>query len=277
MATKLNLTAYFDRIGYDGPHADTLDILKTLHLLHPKAIPFENLNPMLGIPVPLDLESIQQKLIFDGRGGYCFEHNLLFKQVLEVLGFGVKGLAARVMWNRPENEITSRGHMLLLVNVHDRIFISDVGFGGLGPTGPLLLETGMVQETPHENYRLMQKAEEYILQSVVKGEWKPLYRFNLDEHYLQDYEVTNWYLSNHPESHFVTGLFAARPEINPNRRYALRGNELSVHTIGKGTEKQTFRAVSEIRNILEENFLLSLPDTPKLNKKLEQLLNGNEN
>lgn len=219
MQSVLNFDKYFERIGYEGPLEATMEVLRNLHLLHPKSIPFENLNPFLGIPVPLDMESLQKKLIEDGRGGYCFEQNLLFKEVLETLGFRVKGLAARVLWNQPEGKITSRGHMLLLVEAEGKQYIADVGFGGLGTTSPLLLEENAEQNTPHESYRLKRNGGEYILESDVKGEWKSLYRFNLDEHYRQDYEVTNWYLSNHPESHFVTGLIAARPEVDPNRRF----------------------------------------------------------
>lgn len=266
------LDAYFDRIGYEEPRSANYDVLKKLHLLHPKSIPFENLNPLLGIPVDLDPDAIQQKLVQNGRGGYCFEQNLLFKQVLEALGFEVKGLAARILWNRPEDSITPRGHMLLLVKTEKEQHIADVGFGGLGPTAPLLLKPDIVQETPHENYKLKQKNGEYTLYSDVKGEWKALYRFNLQEHYRQDYEKTNWYLSNHPESHFVTGLIAARPEINPNRRYALQGNQLSIHTFKEGTEKQEFNTVAELRDILQDIFLIDLPDTSTLDETLEKII-----
>lgn len=272
MQSVLNIDKYFERIGYEGPEEATLEVLHVLHLLHPKAIAFENLNPFLGIPVKLDTESIQQKLIHNGRGGYCFEQNLLFKNVLERLGFGVKGLAARILWNRDEGEITSRGHMLLLVETEGKQYIADVGFGGLGPTGPLLLKPNVIQKTPHESYRLIREGEEYILQSDVKREWKPLYRFSLEEHYRQDYEITNWYLSNHPESHFVTGLIAARPEVDPNRRYSLQGNQLSIHTIGKETEKQTFGSVSLLKDVLENQFGINLPDVPDLDEKLGNII-----
>ena len=82
MSDEINLEAYFQRIGYDGPREATLETLKALHLKHPIAIPFENLNPIMGLPVPIDLPSIEAKLIRAGRGGYCFEHNRLFLDAL---------------------------------------------------------------------------------------------------------------------------------------------------------------------------------------------------
>ncbi|MCC5940560.1 MAG: arylamine N-acetyltransferase [Balneolaceae bacterium] len=272
MKISINLDAYFERIGYRGEQKATPEVLQELHLLHPKAIAFENLNPFLGIPVNLDPESLQQKLVHDERGGYCFEHNLLFKHVLEALGFFVKGLVARILWNVPENRITPRGHMLLYIEVDGKEYAADVGFGGLGLTGPLLLETAGEQETPHEPYQLIRNGGEYTLQSFVKDEWKSLYRFNLDEHFREDYEVINWYLSNHPESHFVTGLIAARSDINPKRRYALRGNELSIHTLNEGTEKRILHTTYELKETLEQTFRIKLPDVPQLDEKFEEIM-----
>src|SRR5688572_13841276 len=79
--TAFDLDSYFARIGYDGPHVPTLETLRAIQLLHPQAIAFENLNPLLALPVKLDVESLQQKLVRSRRGGYCFEHNgLLFKR-----------------------------------------------------------------------------------------------------------------------------------------------------------------------------------------------------
>lgn len=265
------LDAYFTRIGYTGPHDTGLKTLQALHQYHTQAIPFENLNPFLGMPVKLDLESLYQKLIRDSRGGYCFEQNLFFKDVLETLGFRVKSLAARILWNVPEGEITPRGHMLLLIEADGDIYIADVGFGGLTLTAPLLLKADVIQKTPHESYRLLKpQNDDYILQSIIKGEWKSLYRFDLQEQYLSDYEVTNWYLSNHPESHFVTGLIAARPA--PGRRYTLRNNEFSIHNLNGETEKKTLDSAAGIRQTLKDSFKIILPEKEGMDKALEKLI-----
>src|SRR5689334_4410545 len=97
----VDLDAYFARIGYSGPQTATASTLHAIHALHPAAIPFENLDPVLGKPVRLDQDSLQRKLIWARRGGYCFEQNCLFKAVLEQLGFAVTGLAAREVWMAP--------------------------------------------------------------------------------------------------------------------------------------------------------------------------------
>src|SRR5205085_12496143 len=113
MTTAVDLDAYFKRIGYEGERTPTFETLQAIQLRHVQTIAFENLNPLMGWPVRLDIESLQQKLVREGRGGYCYEHNLLFRHVLKALGFEVTGLAARVLWNEPHGAITPRSHMLL--------------------------------------------------------------------------------------------------------------------------------------------------------------------
>src|SRR5579862_6589879 len=95
----LDLDAYLERIGYAGPAGKLEPSGKTLgalHRAHLAAIPFENLDIMLGRGVKVDLESIAAKLVHARRGGYCFEHGQLFGAALERLGFEVERLLARV-------------------------------------------------------------------------------------------------------------------------------------------------------------------------------------
>ena len=90
------------------------------------------------------------------------------------------------------------------------------------------------------------------MQSAIRGEWKPLYRFDLREQHQIDYEVSNWYVSTHPDSRFVTGLIAARTV--PGRRYALRNNELAVHHLAGTTERRVLANAAQLREALEGEF-----------------------
>ena len=85
-----------------------------------------------------------------------------------------------------------------------------------------------------------------------------------------DYEVANYYLSTHPDSHFRHHLFAARSE--PGRRYGLFDNQLSIHTIGGASEKRTLASLAEIRAVLAEQFRITLPHAPELDAALARLL-----
>ena len=147
----IDLDAYFSRIGYDGPRDASLETLRELHHLHPQAIPFENLDPLLGRPVKLDPASLQAKLVEGGRGGYCFEHNTLFADVLRQLGFKVQEGTARVRWSVPPGVKTPRTHCLLFVEAEGDDYLADVGFGGNVLTAPLKLSSRDAQKTPHED------------------------------------------------------------------------------------------------------------------------------
>lgn len=268
--TQLDLNAYFQRIGYTGERAATLATLQAIHALHARVIPFENLTPLLRQPVRIDLTALQQKLVQDARGGYCFEQNLLLKAVLLALGFRVTGLAARIRWGVPDDVITPRSHMLLRVDLDTQVYLADVGFGGLTLTAPLALQPDSEQTTPHEPFRVVTNGDGFLMQARIGQKWNSLYRFDLQEQFQADYDVTNWYLSTHPSSHFVNALIVARPEVD--RRYALRNNQFAIHHLNGETERRTLDSVSELRSILEDAFLIRLPESPNLDPALRRIV-----
>jgi N-hydroxyarylamine O-acetyltransferase len=271
MQDDFDLGAYFARIGYDGPATPQLETLREIHRLHPQAIAFENLNPLMRWPVRLDVRSLQDKLVSQRRGGYCYEHNLLLKRALEEIGFRVAGLAARVLLNLPEDAIRPRTHMLLQVDVDNELWIADVGFGGMTLTAPLRLIEQVPQETPHEPFRLTRLFGDYALQAEVRGAWRTLYRFDLQEQVLPDYELTSWYLSNNPESHFVQRLIAARTQ--PRRRYALRDSELTVHELNRESVTRSLTSSTELRDVLRETFGIAVPESAEVDARLATLIN----
>ncbi len=254
----IDLDAYLRRIGFEGRAAPDLETLAALHLLHPQAIPFENLDPFLGRPVDLDPGAIEHKLVRSARGGYCFEHNALFMAALSAIGFEVIGLAARVLWGRPEDAVTPRSHMLVRVDLGSETWLADVGFGGLTQTAPLRLAPGTEQATPHETFRTLEAGDALRIQAKVGGDWRTLYAFDLQRQYDVDYAVTNFYLYSNPASHFVTTLMAAR--ALPDRRLALRNDRFSVHHLAGGTEQRRLGSASEIASVLENAFGIVPPD-----------------
>lgn len=267
---KFDIEGYFKRIRYSGERSATLETLTQIHKLHPQTIPFENLNPFLRIPVSLDIHDLYRKLVLSKRGGYCFEHNLLLMEVLRALGFKVKGLAARVLWNQPQGAITARGHMLLLVSVGSVDYITDVGFGGMTLTAPLRLKVDEQQQTPHEDFKITPLGSDYVLQAKVQGDWRLIYSFSLQENFQIDYEVTSWYLSNFPSSHFITGVIAAL--AFDGGRYALRNTDFSVHYLDGRNERKSVESVDELMELLTNTFRIDVPATPDADKLFEQIV-----
>lgn len=258
MTTPFDLDAYLRRIGYDGGRAPTLDTLRGIHQAHAQSIPFENLDPLLRRPMRLDGEWLRHKLVDDARGGWCFEQNHLLRGALTALGFRTTGLAARVMWNVPEGVVTARGHMLMLVHLDGGPYVADVGFGGLTLTAPLRLMSDVEQPTPHETFRLLGDGDGYVMQARIGDEWKPLYRFTLEEQHPPDYEVSSWFLSTNPRSHFLNGLIAARPA--PEGRYALRNTTFTTHHRDGRTERRELTSAAEVREVLHGTFGIAAPD-----------------
>ena len=253
-----DLAAYLRRIGMSQPIAPTLATLREIQRLHPQAIPFENLDPLLGRPVKLDLDSLQAKLIRSRRGGYCFEHNLLLARVLGEIGFDVTGLSARVLWGQAEDAITQRSHMLLRVVLPEGDFTVDVGFGGQTPTAPLRLITDEEQQTPLGAFRLVTVGAEFKLQSRIGETWASLYRFDLQRQHPIDYEAGNYYLATNPLSHFTQRLSVARTAAEG--RHALLNNTLHFHRTGRPSKTTVLDSTAAIRDALDRVFGVEVPD-----------------
>lgn len=255
--SDIDLAAYFARIGYAGAPVATLDTLQVLHGLHPAAITFENLDPLLKRPVRLDLDVLMSKLVAQGRGGYCYEHNTLFAAVLRRLGYGVVTLAARVQWGAPKGVVRSRSHMVLRVELPQGSYIADVGFGLLTLTAPLQLRCDLEQSTPHGLHRLIGIGEEFQLQVKLTDNWTPIYQFSLQEQLPADWEVQNWFTSTHPDSTFTNSLMVARPV--GDLRYALLNDRLSMHHPDGTVERRTARGGAELASFLQSFFDIRLP------------------
>src|SRR4029077_16074592 len=168
---------------------------------HNRSIPFEKLDPLLGIPVAdLSAAALTDTLVSRRRGGYCYEHNGLMGYVLDALGFGVERLSGRVVWMRPDGPLPAQTHQVLSVTVPgvDGPLLVDVGFGGQTLTSPIRLQPGPVQAARHEPYRIRERDDAYQLEAEIGGAWHPLYMFTTHPRPRIDLEVGSWYVSTHP-------------------------------------------------------------------------------
>jgi len=254
----IDLDAYFCRIGHDGPTEPSLATLTALQAAHVAQIPFENLDPLFGRPVPLDTAALQDKLVRRRRGGYCFEQNTLFQHVLAALGFVVTAYAARVIYRRPPGTVAPRTHMLLRVDLPEGSFLADVGFGGPAPTAPLVLRAGIEQSTALEPFRLLDLADELALEVRQRGDWQPLYRFTIEPQHPVDLAMANWFVATHPESRFVNQLIAARSTAS--RRTALLDLDYSVQEPECEPVRRHLPNGAAVAELLEREFGLPLMD-----------------
>jgi N-hydroxyarylamine O-acetyltransferase len=255
--TKVDLDAYFERIGWTGPVTATHEVLTGLCLRHTASVPFENLDILLGRGISLDQESVFDKIVTRRRGGYCFEQNALFKTVLRQLGFRVTGMAARVRLGVAPDVETPRTHMLLRVDLDNGPYIADVGFG-FTPTGPLRLESGVEQALHLDTYRLVRTGSVWTLEIHQDGGFVPAYVFTEEPALAVDYEMGNHYTSTHPRSFFTLGPLVMRHAPDQGFRHVLRGKEWTTRRRG-AIETRTIGSADEALRVLAEHFLLPFP------------------
>jgi N-hydroxyarylamine O-acetyltransferase len=204
---KLDVDAYLRRIDYSGPVEATGASLTALYKAHLRTVPFENLDIFLRGGVSVDLESIQDKIVFRGRGGYCYEQAQLFGAVLERLGFGVERLLARV--GPDGGPARPRTHLTLRVRAGQDAWLADPGFGSSSPA-PLSLRgdgSGGPQEMGAYTYEVTPDTEHgqevWKLREYQAGQWMTLHRWDYAKVQPIDVVLSNHYTSTHPDSWFT--------------------------------------------------------------------------
>jgi N-hydroxyarylamine O-acetyltransferase len=206
-----DLDAYLERIGCSGRPA-----LAELHRAHVTAIPFENLDPLSGRPVSLELADVQRKLVTEHRGGYCFEHNTLFKAALEALGADVELMLGRV----GPRDLATRGrtHLVLRVRAEGTIWHADVGYGSGTLLEPVPFGEGGPYAQSGWEFRVVAHDRQLVLQERGRdGAWVDEYSFAPEPVPFVDVETSNWFTSTHPRSRFVRGLVVSASAVDGSR------------------------------------------------------------
>ena len=167
----LDFDAYLERIGLTAADSPTW---QTIHRAHATSIPFENLDSHRGVPISLEQQDLERKLVTEQRGGYCFEHNLLLASALEHLGLQVEPMLARVRLGDRPPDARATGHLVLRVTDSDgNAAIADVGFG----LGTLLdpIPFGPDPDTDYEQsgwgFRVIEDGPELVLQARGPDGW----------------------------------------------------------------------------------------------------------
>jgi N-hydroxyarylamine O-acetyltransferase len=264
----IDLEAYLARIRYAGPREPSMNTLAGVVRHHAGAIPFENLDAFLGRAVSLAPGEVEQKLVAGGRGGWCFEQNLLLGAALRAMGFAVTDLAGRVLWNRPRDAVTPRTHRLLCAEADGRRWLVDVGFGGHTITAPLDLGLEDIQQTTHEPFRITRHGRDQLVESLIREVWQPLFRFDLQPQLPIDFEAANYQLAHDPASHFTQTLIASR--VVDGGRHVLRGSELAFHELGGETRRETLAGAEAVIAALGDVMGIEVP--PPLRDSLRMRL-----
>ncbi|HET9361312.1 MAG TPA: arylamine N-acetyltransferase [Vicinamibacterales bacterium] len=258
--TAFDLDRYLARIAWTGPRHASFETLAGVLRAHMTAIPFENLDVLLGRGVRLDIDSVCAKLVAERRGGYCFEHGTLFRAALEGLGFEPEAHTARVIMERPRAE-AALTHMVLTVRVGGTAFVLDPGFGGHAPIVPVPLEPGQQVADETDLHRMARHGRDWVLEARVDGAMQPLWTSTLEPAEPVDFVMANHFVSTFPESPFVRGLMLRA--IAPRGRVSMFNRDLTIRHPG-GVEKSVIADRDGLHALLAEHFGFDLPDVKRL-------------
>ena len=198
--TGFDLAAYLDRLGLDRVPVSATG-LRAGQEAQMRTVPFEAIDPFLGLVPDLAVDTIAARTVGGARGGYCFELNALFGAALGALGFNVHRSLGRVRNGAPRGG--ARSHLVLRVNVDGGHFLADCGFGGPGPLVPLDLGHGGEQFAPNGTYRVRDDLEtgERVIEQRRAEIWYPLFGF--DEAYVGDEDIAG--------ANFMCARWEAKP------------------------------------------------------------------
>jgi N-hydroxyarylamine O-acetyltransferase len=252
--TTFDLDGYLARIGWTGPRAATFATAAGVLRAHMTLIPFENLDVLLGRGVRIDPDSVYDKLVASGRGGYCFEHGTLLQSALTHLRFDPVVHTARVVLLRPRSE-AAQTHMFLTVQLDGRRFVLDPGFGGHAPMVPVPIDSD-ARDGP-DVHRMVNRGHEWVLEAQLDGTWTPLWSSTLEPAEPVDFVMANHFVSTFPTSPFVTNLMMRA--MTPTARVSVMNRVVTRRHDG-GEEKQVLESRTALRSLLNEHFGFDLPE-----------------
>ena len=208
MLNETTVLDYLAKVTAKQPEV-SISFIKELQNQHISKFPFSSLGVLLHEDLSLESQVLFARVVTNKRGGYCFEHNKIFFEVLSSFGFECQIVLARVLLNRDID--IPRTHRITKVALSGSNYIVDVGFGPQCPREPLLLDTTEPQNQGDAVYRIIQhRPKHYFLQIEEADEWFTLYSFDSGHYTEADCLSGHHYSSTHPDAVFVNNLVVSR-------------------------------------------------------------------
>jgi N-hydroxyarylamine O-acetyltransferase len=252
---KPEVVAYLERMGYSGSVETSLATLTKLQECHVHTVPYENFDIINRIPLSLEIPSLYDKVVARRRGGYCFELNALFGWLLMELGFKVTNYFAR-FWRDETDTPPKRRHHILQVEAGGKLYLCDVGVGGIAPRSPVHMVEKVVQEQRDEAYQLEKDPYfGWVLNERKKGQWSRLYSFSEEPQLPKDFMMTSYWCENAPDSIFTKDAMVAIR--TSDGRNSIAGEEFRIFT-PEGVQAFTPKTKEEYAEALRTYFGISI-------------------
>jgi len=252
----MDVEAYLRRIEYDGPRSPSGRTLRDLHRQHLYTVPFENLDITLGVPIGLDLDALFDKIVRRKRGGFCYELNSLFSELLQGLGFRVEMLSARV--RKPDGSFSREfDHMLLKVALEEESSIADVGFGD-SSLDPVRIEATNAHLDHRPDFAVVAANGAWeLVRRQSDGSYVPDYRFTATRRQLSDFAEMCLFHQTSPESHFTQNRVCTK--ALPDGRLTISGMRL-IETRNGIRRESALKSKENLRTCLSKQFGIEFAD-----------------
>ena len=253
--SAVNVDAILERIRYRGSRAPDLQNLRALQHAFLESVPFENLDIHIGRKISLDPARIREKIVVRRRGGFCYECNGLFADLLASLGYRVSRHSARMaLGDRVGPEFD---HMVLLVAL-DHAYLVDVG-NGQSVRDPLPLVGGDLSEAEGIEYRVDTHPDGYALyHRQAAAEWLPRFLFSTVPRTQSEFAGMCEFHQTSPDSVFTKQRLATI--ATPEGRLTLLGRRF---TEVQGTERseRDLPSEREVSDLLRSHFGIDLAES----------------
>jgi N-hydroxyarylamine O-acetyltransferase len=246
----MNVKLYLKRINYKNKIDTSLNTLFELQKKHIKNVPFENLGIHYNKEIKLDVDAIYRKIVRNKRGGFCYELNGLFYNLLKTIGFDVKMISAKV---HKKDGIYGKefDHLATIARVDNQDYLVDVGFGKFA-FEPLALKMNVLLNDDFGKFQFDKFKEGYFrINELVEGKLIPQYIFKTIPRKLSDFETMCTFHQTSSQSHFTTKKVITI--FNGKERITLNDNLLKITTNGKVSELH-FKESKKFDELLKKYF-----------------------
>jgi N-hydroxyarylamine O-acetyltransferase len=251
----MEIEKYLERIGYEGSTEPAMGLLNALQKKHLLNIPFENLDIHYKIPIELNLANIFEKVVIKRRGGFCYELNGIFYELLNSIGFNVKMISARVFDQKQQIFSPEFDHLAIIAKIDSTDYLADVGFGEFA-FSPLKIELNTIHNDERGSFRIARYDDSYYVVAKRAGEnWIPEYMFTLKKRDLSEFTGMCHYNQTSPQSHFTQNKFCSL--ATENGRITVTANKIKI-TEGDGVTELQLKSDEDFQAALEKYFHIRL-------------------
>lgn len=247
---------YLKKLSVESSVKPSVEYLNELHHKNLLTFPFENLDIHSSTPIVTDIKKFYEKLINNNRGGFCYELNGLFNELLKECGYKTYFVSCNVFISDEEGFSPDYDHIAIIVQTEDGEYLADVGFGDnfLEPL-KLIYDKSLEQHGIH--YRLSKiNSDEILLEKSLNGsDYSMEYKFKLIPKELNDFAERCHYHQTSPQSHFTRGKICSIPTTKG--RISLSDKKLII-TKGGERNEITINSKDEFDKFLFEYFKIKL-------------------